>query len=89
VTAEITEQTFVWLRRSAFQFHLEACAEQFDSLSLSERQMPLGGALSEKVAKAEKRWPQLEAEIRQSDLSQRGLPSLDWSHSVERLVGGR
>ena len=45
VTADITEQTVVWLRQAALELHLAACHALFESLSLSKRQVDLGDAI--------------------------------------------
>jgi len=63
VTPEVTEQTFVWLRQAALDFHLAASEELFDSYTLSQRQMHLGDAVAEDLSRACKRWPQLEEEL--------------------------
>jgi phosphoenolpyruvate carboxylase len=60
VTTEVTQQTIVWLRQAALQFHLAACGELFDSLSVSERQMRHGNLLSNAITKACQLWPQLK-----------------------------
>ncbi|MCA9259256.1 MAG: phosphoenolpyruvate carboxylase, partial [Planctomycetales bacterium] len=63
VTPEVTEQTIVWLRQAALEFHLNACRELRDSLSLSTRQMSYETALAERVARAAARWPALEKSV--------------------------
>jgi len=63
VTPEVTEQTFVWLRQAALDFHLAASEELFDSYTLSQRQMHLGDAVAKELSQACERWPQLEEEL--------------------------
>ena len=65
VTAEITRETVEWLRREALLFHLGRCESLRDSLSLSQRQMPLGSGLVGAVDRATTTYPEL-AEIRSS-----------------------
>jgi len=63
VTAEITEQTAVWLRSAAIEFHLKACSELFESLSLSQRQTDFGPELNSGIFAACQHWPQLDVEL--------------------------
>ena len=60
VTADVTRETFQWLRREAIAFHLKTCDALFDSLSLSQRQIELGEQLNEAIQQAIGRWPELE-----------------------------
>jgi phosphoenolpyruvate carboxylase len=59
VTAGITEQTLLWLRRAAIEFHMSTCLELFESLSLSKRQFPLAEGIELQLADARRRWPTL------------------------------
>lgn len=63
VTEEVTRQTFGWLRKAALDFHLSACRELYNSLSLSERLMHFGTQLSDVTSEACQRWPQLDEEV--------------------------
>ena len=46
VTAEVTEQTLIWLRRAAIGQQRETVCDLFGSLSLSARQAPVSGELA-------------------------------------------
>ncbi len=81
VTAEVTAQTFAWLRREALQFHLQSCDALFDSLSLSERQVGFSGALAARLQQAAAQWPVLEsrlAELPPGELCRRWLSMIRW-----------
>ncbi len=81
VTAEVTEQTFVWLRQEALKFHLAACDQLFDSLSLSQRQMHISDALRDAVTTACETWPHLEqriAAIPPFEICRRYLEIIHW-----------
>lgn len=81
VTVDVSEQTVLWLREAALEFHLAACDELFDSLSLSNRQIALGEALEQKLAEAIKRWPELKSEEREippGEIVRRWLAMINW-----------
>ena len=59
VTADVTEETFSWLRREAIEFHLRACDALFESLSISTRQAAIDSSLLESIDEAIARWPVL------------------------------
>ncbi|TWU07883.1 phosphoenolpyruvate carboxylase [Stieleria varia] len=63
VTPKVTRQTLQWLRREAIAFHLRTAQALFDSLSLSERQVHLGEALTESITQAIGKWPELEERL--------------------------
>ncbi len=63
VTAEVTEQTFAWLRREAIGFHLKACDRLFESLSISTRQVALDESFGNAIDQAVERWPHLETRL--------------------------
>ncbi len=89
VTSEITEQTFVWLRHAALDFHLATCATLYDSLSLSQRQMELGDSLSREVESACRRWPELDDQlsaIPPNEICRRWLCVIRWRLRQSRLV---
>jgi len=52
VTADVTAETLIWLRREALSFHLGSCESLFESLSLSDRQVHLDHALVEQIERA-------------------------------------
>ncbi|NNE01496.1 MAG: phosphoenolpyruvate carboxylase [Pirellulaceae bacterium] len=56
VVAEVTNDTFDWLRREAITFHLRSCDSLSDSLSLSQRQVPVADELLSKIDQAKKTW---------------------------------
>jgi phosphoenolpyruvate carboxylase len=81
VTAEITEETFAWLRREAIHFHLQACDRLFESLSISARQVTIDPKLSAMINNAITHWPQLEnrlASLPPGELFRRWLSILRW-----------
>ncbi len=81
VTADVTAQTFAWLRSSALEFHQNTCIALFDSLSLSQRQIELTDALSSAIGAAETRWPHLQgllAEIPPGEVCRRWLAVIHW-----------
>lgn len=81
VTPEVSEQTIIWLREAALELHLSACSELFESLSLSERQVPLAASLAKGVSAACDRWPQLEREVREippNEVCRRWLGMIHW-----------
>ena len=60
VTADVTEETFAWLRKEAIEFHLRACDGLFESLSISTRQANIDASLLDSIDDATKRWPDLQ-----------------------------
>ncbi len=81
VTADVTSDTFHWLRREAIAFHLKTCDSLFDSLSLSQRQIELGRFLAEAIEEAIARWPELEqrlAVLPPGELCRRWLSAIRW-----------
>lgn len=71
VTADVTMETFAWLRREAIAFHLGACDRLFESLSLSTRQVAIDESLGQAIDAAISRWPQLEDRLK-------SLPPGEW-----------
>jgi phosphoenolpyruvate carboxylase len=63
VTPDITRETLVMSRRAAVDKHIAACRLVSWSLSISERQTPASAALSDAIAAAGQRWPELGAEL--------------------------
>jgi len=63
VTAEVTEQTLIWLRKAAVAQQRETVCNLFGSLSLSARQAPVSAELREAVAAAVRDWPELEKQL--------------------------
>ena len=63
VTADITRQTFEWLRKAALDFQLSACHEMFVSLTLSQREMAPQNTLRSKIEEACDQWPALLNDI--------------------------
>ena len=63
VTADVTEETFLWLRREAIQFHLATCDQLFASLSLSDRQVPTDPRISEAIHRATSSYPELSERL--------------------------
>jgi phosphoenolpyruvate carboxylase len=63
VTAEVTAQTCVWLRRAAIAAHLEIRRVLADSLSISRRQSTACDELERHIEAAIAKWPELSAEL--------------------------
>jgi phosphoenolpyruvate carboxylase len=81
VTAEVTEQTLIWLRRAAVGQQRETVCDLYGSLSLSARQAPVSEELREATAAAIRKWPELEsqlAEIPPNELYRIWLGVIDW-----------
>ena len=81
VTAEVTEQTLVWLRRAAVGQQRETVCHLFGSLSLSSRQTPVSEELRHAIATALDSWPELEshlAAIPPNEMYRRWLAVIDW-----------
>jgi phosphoenolpyruvate carboxylase len=63
VTAEVTRETVVWLRREALSFHRKTCDALLHALSLSERQIKLDGKLQAAITSAQVAYPELKATL--------------------------
>ena len=63
VTAEVTRQTLVGLRREAMKRHLAACQDLSSQLSVSDRYHPIHSALADAIRNARQRWPSVEPSI--------------------------
>ncbi|MEM9184865.1 MAG: phosphoenolpyruvate carboxylase [Planctomycetota bacterium] len=61
VLPETTEETIMWLRRSALSAHAEACQRLFESLSLATERAGSGGAMLDAVDRAVGEWPETAA----------------------------
>lgn len=91
VTADVTEETFAWLRREAILFHLRACDRLFDSLSISTRQIAIDESLAQAIAEAVTRWPHLQnriATLPPDEWFRRWLSIIRWKLEQSQLVGG-
>ncbi|KAA1258891.1 Phosphoenolpyruvate carboxylase [Rubripirellula obstinata] len=89
VTAEVTQQTFQWLRDAAMDFHLAACHELFDSLSLSYRRSNTRQDLSDAIDAATKIWPPLKEQLNAlppAELCRRWLSIIKWRLEQTRQV---
>jgi len=81
VTTDVTEQTILWLRQAALEFHLAACSDLFESLSLSKRQVALGNEVDHLITVALQQWPQLEAKLETippNEVLRRWLGVIQW-----------
>lgn len=81
VTADVTAETFIWLRREALAFHRNTCDALFDSLSLSERQVRFNEELHQALQEAERRWSPLRERLRMlppGELCRRWLSVIRW-----------
>ncbi len=90
VTPAVTQQTFVWLRQAALNFHLAASEELFHSFTLSQRQMRLGDSLTNALSTACQRWPRLEDEISgisPDEVCRRWIGVMRWRLRQTQLVG--
>ncbi len=89
VTAEVTEQTLIWLRRAAIGQQRETVCDLFGSLSLSARQAPASDELRAAVAAAVRNWPEVEkqlAGIPPNEMYRRWLGVIDWRlHASSQL----
>ncbi|MEX1015646.1 MAG: phosphoenolpyruvate carboxylase [Phycisphaeraceae bacterium] len=63
VTAEVTRETLHRLRHAALEKHAEQCRELRRVLSVSERRHPITPELSQALADARQRWPEVNADI--------------------------
>ena len=81
VTADVTEQTLVWLRTAAVAQQRDTVCQLFGSLSLSSRQAPVSEELRQALAGAIDRWPELERlleGIPPNETYRRWLLIVDW-----------
>jgi phosphoenolpyruvate carboxylase len=81
VTAEVTAQTLIWLRRAAIAQQRETVCDLFGSLSLSARQAPVSEELRDAVSTAVRNWPELEkllTGIPPNEMYRRWLGAIDW-----------
>ena len=81
VTAEVTEQTLIWLRKAAVGQQRETVCNLFGSLSLSARQAPMSDELCEMLAAAIRTWPELEGQLEYiptNEMYRRWLAVIDW-----------
>lgn len=79
VTPEVTAQTLREMRGMALEKHLKSCRDLSRSLSLSDRQTPPSKSLTDAIAEAGAKWPELAAELDE-------LPPLEsyrrWLHVI-------
>lgn len=90
VTADVTAETFNWLRREAIEFHLRACARLFESLSISTRQVAIDEVLAKAIDQAVERWPLLEdrlASLPPGEWFRRWLSIISWKLEQSQLAG--
>jgi phosphoenolpyruvate carboxylase len=81
VTADVTEKTFSWLRKSAVERHLTACADLFDFLTFSTSESEVDPVLASRLASACERWPALAAEVERippREVYRRWLAMMRW-----------
>ncbi len=81
VTADVTEQTLVWLRTAAVTQQRETVCTLFGSLSLSSRQAPVSQELRQAIASAIEQWPELGGlleGIPPNETYRRWLLIVDW-----------
>ena len=81
VTAEVTEETFRWLRREAIAFHRRTCEKLTDALSISQRQVDMGEDLAAAIERATQRWDCLEDQLATyppGELCRRWLSIIRW-----------
>lgn len=89
VTSDVTEQTILWLRQAALDFHLETCRKLFDSLSFSKRGMPDCRSLEQCVESAVQTWPWLADRLREvspHEVHRRWLAVVLWRLEQTRAV---
>ncbi|QDT11070.1 phosphoenolpyruvate carboxylase [Planctomycetes bacterium K23_9] len=89
VTADVTEETFRWLRREAVQFHLRACDSLYDSLSISDRQVDFDGSLIRAIDAAVQQWPELQPRLDllpPGEICRRSLVVIRWK--LENTLAG-
>lgn len=81
VTAAITEDTFIWLRQTAIDFHLKTCDRLFQSLSLSQRESDFADELKDALIAAANKWPILEVQsvnLPAGEICRRWLSDIRW-----------
>ncbi len=81
VTWDVTEQTLLWLRQVAVDFHLRSCGGLYDSLSISKRQMLAPERITEATVAAAERWSDLTdilQEIPPNEFARRWLAVIRW-----------
>ena len=89
VTAKITEETILWLRREAIEFHLRACDALFDSLSLSQRQMKVAADLEQRILQMTSLYPVLDGRLSSlppGELCRRWLSIIRWRLEQSRQL---
>ncbi len=89
VTADVTEQTILWLRSAAIDLHLAACRALYDSLSLSTRELPPGDGLQTRIDSALAQWRTLRDrlnEIPPNEVPRRWLSVIRWRLEQTHLV---
>lgn len=89
VTAEVTEETLRWLRRTAIQQHLNECRRMYDFLSLSVRETHVDPRLSQGLTAAAARWPavaELLSSISSREIYRRWILLLQWRLQQSLLV---
>ncbi len=90
VTADVTEQTLIWLRRAAIGQQRETVCNLYGSLSLSARQAPVSEELREATAAAIREWPETEnllAAVPPNEEYRRWLGVIDWRLSASGQLG--
>jgi len=65
VTTDVTRQTILWLRAAALEFHLAACDELANTMSLSIRHIQINSCISEAIQNALQTWPHLADVVEQ------------------------
>lgn len=81
VTPEVTGQTLMWLHAAAIEFHLETCGRLRHSMSISGKQIELGGNLKSCADRALADYPELQVELDplpQSEVFRRWLTVIRW-----------
>lgn len=63
VTAEVTRQTLLMLRKAALQRHVEACDQITGGMGISTRRHRVSAALQGAIAAARQRWPEANERI--------------------------
>jgi phosphoenolpyruvate carboxylase len=81
VTADVTAETFRWLRREALAFHVRSCDALLDSLSMSGRQVQMSDTLCHVIEESVRRWPVLQEQLAglpPGELCRRWLAVIRW-----------
>ena len=81
VTSTVSEQTILWLRKAAVEYHLATCERLIESLSISKRQIEAPEPIEQEVSNARSRWPQLVGilqEIAPNEFARRWLSVIQW-----------